>query len=249
MKDYRKSLPLKAPGGLIRAAMEKGKLDTAGLTYEVEWVPDTSLAALITNKVGKVKMVRCHCSECGQSFLMDWAPLAVGYSGRRVKYGFRQPEEYSDTVGDGDCTLCPFCQTPVQVRHAPTVGQGEFESADCVMLAASVLEGEAGQKPFVLTEYKVSRRVNRYGGERYVALPMEAYVFEGDECEKLKKWANSYSGSCGYFVVPTREWHRSFLKRAVCTTVSSLSTWTAKAGGAWANARYPTCGSIRYTRK
>lgn len=208
MKDYRKLLPQEAPEGLIRAAIKKGNMDTAGLTYEVEWVLDTSLEALITDKVGKVKMVRCYCSECGQSFLMDWAPLAVGNSGRRVKYGFRQQEEYADTIGDGDCTLCPFCQTPVQVRHAPTVGQGEFECAVSVMLAASVLEGEAGEKPFVLTEYKVSRMVNRHGGERYVALPMEAYVFEGEECEKLKKWTKAYSGSCGYFVEATKEWHR-----------------------------------------
>ena len=208
MKDYRKLVSRKPPEGLVASVADR--LDTAGLTYEVEWVPDNSMEAVITDSVRKVKMVRCHCSECGSSPLLEWAPPTDNYRGYKHTYGFWDPEaggnEYS--ASHGDVTLCPVCRTPVMVQCAAKVGQGRFCSSEANVMSASLLPGEPGERPLALTGWKVSRTVDRYANERYEVQPLEAYIFEKKRACKLNGWRNSYSGHAGYFVQVCPEWRQ-----------------------------------------
>lgn len=208
MKDYRKLVSRKPPKGLVAAVMNR--LDTAGLTYEVEWVPDNSMEALLTDTVRKVKMVRCHCSECGSSPLLSWAPPSENYRGTKRVYGFWDPEaggcEYS--ASHGDATLCPVCRTPVMVQCAAKVGQGRFCSAETAVMSASLLPGEPGERPLVLTGWRVCRMIDRYANEKYDVQPLEAYVFEKRSAYKLNGWRNSYSGYAGYTVQICPEWRQ-----------------------------------------
>lgn len=208
MKDYRKLVSRKPPEGLLASAMDR--LDTAGLTYEVEWVPDNSMGALITDSVRKVKMVRCHCSACGSSPLLEWAPPANNYRGTAHTYGFWDPEDggYTYSASHGDSTLCPVCRAPVMVQCAAKVGQGKFCPAETTVMSASLLPGEPGERPLVLTGWSVRKLVDRHANESYDAKPMEAYVFEKGSAYKLNGWSNAYSGSVGYFVQINREWRQ-----------------------------------------
>ena len=210
MRDYISELPAEAPKGLMKWALEDGALDTGGLTYEVAWVMDDSPDAILEERCQKVKMVRCHCSECDRTFLADWASVNPGYSGRKVTYGFQYmtAECYGDVVSDGDSILCPICHSPVSVRHAPSLGDREFTTSECLVSAVSLMKGKEGERPLVITEYHLRRRVNRFGAERFEALPEDSWVFDGDKCFKFRRWKKSYSGSVGYFMVWTDEWRR-----------------------------------------
>lgn len=208
MKDYRKLVSRTPPEGLVESV--KDRLDTAGLTYETEWVQDTGVEAMLTGKTRKTKMVRCHCSECGSSPLLEWAPPANNYRGIKRTYGFWDPEDggYTYSASHGDSTLCPVCRSPVMVQCAAKVGRGEFCTAEANVLSASLLPGEPGERTLVLTGWNVRRLVDRNANERYEARPLEAYVFEEKSAYKLNGRTNAYSGHSGYFVQVCSEWRQ-----------------------------------------
>lgn len=204
MTDYRKLVPRKPPVGLLTASA--GELDTAGLVYEAVWVQDESTETMLERPGRKIRAVRCTCSECGLSAVLDYVP-APGY--RDSHYGFSNPTDVGCGVTrDGDSTLCPVCESPVSVRCAAAVGNREFSSAETTVLSASLLPGEPGERPLAITGWQIRRLVNRYGGERYEVRSMEAYVFEAGDAHKLTGWTRGYSGNGGYHVAVYREWHQ-----------------------------------------
>ena len=202
MKDYRKLVSRKAPEGLVGFASEGEKLEMAGLVYEVTWVQDGSIEAMLESPGRKTKAVRCTCSECERSVVVEYAPPNNSNQGGKPHYGFYHPEdmERSETRHGGE-TLCPVCGAPVTVRCAAKVGNGEFASAETNVMSASLLAGEPGERPLVLTGWNIRRMVNRYGRERYDVRPLEAYVFEKEAAYKLSGWVKSYSGTAGYFML------------------------------------------------
>lgn len=207
MKNYRSLVSRTAPEGLLGFALGLGELDTAGLVYEMKWEVDTGVEAMLTSPGKKEKVVRCTCSECGQSFLMPYEPPGHSYQGGKPCYGFYDyVTQGVDRVSDGDGTLCPKCGTPVKVRCASRVGRNEFVADECTVMSASLLDGEQGEKPLVLTAWRIRRMINRNGHERYLKQPMEAYVFEEKSAYKLNGWVKSYSGSCGYFIAVSDKW-------------------------------------------
>lgn len=224
MKDYRKLVSRNAPDGLIGFALPK--LCMAGLVYETTWAVDDSMAAVLSDEVKKRKMVRITCSECGRSAVLEYAPPVHTWIPKKPTYGFYHPEYPGEGVRHGDDTTCPICGTEVNVRLSSKVGRGEFVADETVVMSSSLLPGEPGERPLVLTVWQVRRNVNRYGYERYKVEPLEAYVFERMAAYKLMGWVNSYSGSCGYRVQVCREWRQP--KRwsesfGLCRTIFGLT--------------------------
>ena len=206
MKDYRKLVSRKPPEGLLSSAM--AELDTAGLVYEMVWTRDESIEAMLESPGRREKAVLCTCSECERSVIMPYAPKNHTWTPGKDSYGFHIPEK-QEGVWDGARTVCPVCGAPVKVRRAAGVGKGEFAADETNIMSASLLPGEPGERPLVLTGWNVRRLVNRYGRERYEVRPLEAYVFEREECCKLSGWVKSYSGTAGYFMSVGREWRQS----------------------------------------
>lgn len=207
MTDYRKLVSRTPPVGLLAAAGEE--LDTAGLVYEAIWVQDESIETMLMRPGRKMRAVRCTCSECGRSAVLGYVPPSESGGGH---YGFSHPSDFGHGVTqDGQCTLCPVCESPVSVRCAATVGNREFSTAEATVLSASLLPGEPGEpgeRPLVITGWQIRRLVNRYCGERYEVRPMEAYVFEARDAYKLTGWTRAYSGNGGYHAAVYREWHQ-----------------------------------------
>lgn len=213
MKDSRMPnvcslVPRTPPEGLREWAVQTyaAELDRGGLVYEAEYVEDYGMAQLLDRwaKPRKVKMVRCRCSVCGESILLNWC------KDQTHGYGFVHPE---DEEGDwartptaaGDETKCPICGHDVLVNKAAAVGRSYYVTAETSVMSAALV-GESNM--LALTGWTVQRRVYRSGSERLEFIPAEAYVFRSDGCAQLMGWANSYSGNAGYFISYCREWRQ-----------------------------------------
>lgn len=208
MPDVCPLVPRTPPEGLLEWTVQEyaAELDRGGLVYEAEYVDDYGMAQLLDPwaKPRKVKMVRCSCSVCGQSILLNWC------KDQTHGYGFVHPE---DEEGDwartptaaGDETKCPVCGHDVLVNKAAAVGRGYYVTAETSVLSAALV-GESNM--LALTGWTVQRRVYRSGSERLEIIPAEAYVFSSDGCAQLLGWRNSYSGTAGPFISYTREWRQ-----------------------------------------
>lgn len=205
MKDYRKIVPRTPPEGL-REEMAK-HLDTHGLTYEAMWVEEDLMGPLLEErKPRKIKMVRVRCSACGGECILPWA------EGMKSRYGFIDPGEgwkdrWGDQEGepmeDGDSTLCPMCNSPVNAIYAAGLGRkGWKATSETMAMSAQVLQDGA----LALTGWRAQLRVHRDGHEEVAIDPMEAYVFDGRGVCKLTGWVNAYSGNVGYYIQVKREW-------------------------------------------
>lgn len=207
MKDYRALVSRTPPEGLLEWARINGALETAGFLYEKVWVKDTSLGALLEDHVRKVPEVEGVCSDCGNRMRFDYLPSRTFYGDYRPSYGFLScPEGHGEPVSDGYEWLCPSCGCQVKVKRKASVGRGLYVTDTAYVTSAGLLEGEQGQRPLVLTQWRLQRKVDRDAGEQYDVEPMEAYVFEEKDACKLRGWAKAYSQHGGYFAAIKSEW-------------------------------------------
>lgn len=214
MRHYHKLVSTIPPEGLLAFASKH--LDTEGLVYECFWAQDTSPDGVLV-KSKKYRAVMVSCSECGQSTEMQYAPPERAYCGGNPVYGFFAPVcQGVEAVRHGDNALCPRCGAPVKVMLASRIGHGEEVTAEANVMSASLLPGEHGKRPLVLTGWNIRRLVNRNGRGRYAIRPWEAYVFEEKSAAKLVWWKKAYGGTAGYFHVwdakPRQpvDWHETW---------------------------------------
>ena len=221
MTDYTKLVSRTPPEGLWEWAAgtarrdedSAGGLDTFGLVYEKVFVPDTTLAGLIGDRVGKkIPVVRCTCSACGSTF-------DAGYSHANAAdgttYGFLVEVDGGVSLAvSGDSWLCPVCGSPVSIRCRSKVRRDVYAGCDAFVcsesyhMSASLLPGEPGRRPLVLTGWCMRRYCRKNGTNQNVVLPFDAYVFDGEGCWKLTGSCESYSGNAGYFMAFTRQWNQ-----------------------------------------
>lgn len=206
MMDLRSLVPRTPPEGLEHWALDVcgEELARCGLVYEVEYVPDYSLLAVLDEwaRPKKVKMVRVTCSCCGGSMLLNWARV------EKHGYGFVLPEDeegdWSHTVTTaGDEVNCPMCGERVLVNKCAAIRDYYVTAEAQVMSAALVGDGMA---LLALTGWTVQRRVYKSGSELLEIIPAEAYVFGPHDCVQLLGWRNGYSGKGGYFIQYTGSW-------------------------------------------
>ena len=205
MPDVRGLVPREPPEGLREWVLEtcREELDRHGLVYEAEYAEDYGLAQMLDEwaKPRKVKMVRAHCSCCGDSYLLDWI------RDETRGYGFVHPDDQEGDWGyvptaDGDESNCPICGARVLVRKAAAV-RGYYVAAECYAMSASVVGPE---RFLALTGWTIQRRVYKSGTESLKIIPAEAYVFGPTDCAQLMGWRNGYSGAAGYFVQYMSGW-------------------------------------------
>ncbi len=207
MKDYRALVSRMPPEGLLEWARKGGALATAGFLYEKVWVKDTSIGAVLSDRVKKVPEVEGVCSACGNRMRFDYISSRAFYGEYRPSYGFLSCSEgHGEPVNSGYEWICPSCGSQVQVKRKALVGRGTYVTDQAYVTSASVLEGEKGKRPLVLTQWRLQRKVDRDAGEQYSVEPVEAYVFEEKDACKLKGWVKAYSGNAGYFMQIKREW-------------------------------------------
>lgn len=194
--EIKLSFPKTPPEGLLAYA-ESIMSDCHALLYEVAWVPDTSLEAALTDRVGrKVKRVRCRCTACETEFLMPWSPTVSGYGFADMDHGA--------IVETGDEMDCPFCGRRVQVRKAAALGRCGYATTDEAAVTSASVVGK--EHNLALTMWIVERRCYRDTTERLVARVAEAYVFSADDCQRFTAWVTTYSGTAGYYKAYRSYW-------------------------------------------
>lgn len=209
--DLVGAVPRTAPEGLIGHVIRRGMLERATLVYELEWVRDDGLEAMVEQRERKIKAVRVTCSECLRSAILPYAPRA-GRAGWQDKstYGFFQdgPGWAGEPVGSGDETECPLCGTRCLVKKAAEIGRGRCVSDEAMIMSACLAElsdGD-GRRPLALIGWRVQRSADRYGNDRYTAEPLDAYVFAGRDAAKLTGCRTAYGGSTGYYLAIKPAW-------------------------------------------
>lgn len=219
MRDYTKLIPRTPPEGLWKWAMETdrrdedgtGGLDTFGLVYEKVFLKDTTPDGMFGERAGrKIPVVRCTCSACGGVFDADYSSASAPDG---ATYGFLVEESGGVSLAaSGDSWLCPVCGSPVSVRCKSRVlrdvyaGCNAFVCSESYHMSASLLPGESGQRPLVLTGWCLRRYCRENGTDQKVILPVDAYVFDRDGCWKLCGTRKSYSGTAGYFTTFSQAW-------------------------------------------
>lgn len=199
-------VPRTPPEGMLKWAGLQADMERYGLLYEVQWVTDYGLEAMLDDgtRGRKVKMVRAWCSCCGGEGLFEWCPTGD----RSGRYGFLFQADNGDVgaYASGDETISPFCGCPVRVKKAAELGRESYyvtESAYC--MSAAVV---GPQRLLALTGWAVERRAYRSGRDQLAARPAEAYVFSRYDCCKLNGWVTAYSGTAGYFRAFKRGWEQ-----------------------------------------
>ena len=211
--EIKKAVPRKAPEGLIGRAIQMGMLERGTLVYELEWVRDESLEAMLEERERKTKAVRVTCSECGQSVILPYVPQVSHYGCRgtawKTGYGFLTNFEYGgEAVGSGDEVSCPVCEAGCVAKKAAEIGRGRFVSDEGQIMSACLAElpDENGKKPLALIGWRVRREANRLGNDHYTAEPLDAYVFDGRDAAKLTGSYMGYGGAEGYFLQIKSAW-------------------------------------------
>lgn len=206
-----KHVPRTAPDGLIGWTINRKLLERAAMVYEMEWDWDNGIEALITDRRRKIKVVKVTCSECGESMYMNYAPASAAGYGRDATYGFFTGYEYScggTVVTSGDEVECPMCGARCVAKKAAEIGRGRFVSDEAHVTSAQLADypdGD-GRRPLALICWRIRREADRYGYDRYLAEPLDAYVFDETEAKKLTGSVTAYSGSAGYYLAIKSDW-------------------------------------------
>lgn len=204
MENVCALVPRTPPEGMLKWI--QADMEWYGLLYEVQWVTDYGLEAMLDEgaRGRKIKMVRAWCSCCGEEGLFDWCRPGQGNGG----YGFVFHAANGETgvYVSGEESICPFCGCPVKVKRAAGLGrEGYYVTETFYCMSAAVV---GPQQLLALTGWEIERRAYRSGRDQLAARPAEAYVFSRYDCSKLNGWVTAYSGNAGYFKAFKRHWER-----------------------------------------
>lgn len=206
MKNYCSLVSRKPPEGLLDWALQGRALSMGGFVYEKIWDYDMSMVAILEDRTRKKPWVVGKCSECGQTMRFEYIPKERIYKRYNPVYGFWGDLSSDEAIVEGDEWECPCCGERVKVFRASSAGYGFKTTDEYYVTSAEALEGEAGKRPLVLTQWRIQRQVNRNADEKYEIEPVEAYVFEEKDACWLRGWVKAYSGTVGYYIALKDEW-------------------------------------------
>jgi hypothetical protein len=179
--DYSSMLPTEPPKGLLLWLKMSGKLQSEVLIYKSAYINDPRTGM-------KEKVVECHCSECTETFYLDYAPAAE-CSHSMGPFGFIDFES-GEAVRDGMSALCPNCRSMVKVFH---IGSIRYDKTleEYWPITVQAVDGH-----LAIICWYVSRVGTKNGQTRNVVRPWEAYLTVGKKMIKLvayQKFTSSIS--------------------------------------------------------
>ncbi len=205
--DYGPLLPRELPAGLVQWALEQKLFQKEYLIYKAGRVYEP-----LENRMRPA--VEVVCTHCGGAFHAEkveaggcsacYAPAPFGWHHQGM----------SEPVISGSLTLCPLCGCEVKVVHVGNIPRGIELGKFITTMSRLPVEGRKDR--FVLTEWLVTRRIEKTGESRYTADPYSAWVVEEKKVVRLMGYLTTMGGSISLF-------HRLVQRKTFCDVYGAAS--------------------------
>ena len=187
--NYEKLIPQEPIADVVGFARQNGAFESAYLIYRSERIYDPL-------KIGTVDSVKITCSSCGHTFYAEKIPAgSCRHSYAPAPFGWRN-EEMSNSVIDGDQTLCPCCGREAKTVHIGSMRAYGGELVDDAWVTElSRLPVDGLTDRLVLTDWCIRRCINKQGVTRYEIWPYTAWVVEEKKVVRLMGYMRTLGGS------------------------------------------------------
>lgn len=185
--DCTKDIPNKPPEGVVKWLREKGYFEQQYILYRADWEYDP-----LSER--KVRVVRCHCSECEREYTQPYMPVDVCCSRAYtpVRFGFLN-ETYAANVFTGDKTQCPICGAKAEAIH---VGQfrNNFIIESVYPMTVHNINGHA-----VLLQWRVEYKLNKQGNTFITTSPQDGGIILDKKIIRICGYMNWGLGAVSYY--------------------------------------------------
>ena len=205
--DYEALLPTKPPVDLVKWALEKEAFQKEYLIYKADWVYEP----LEDRRRLVVKVV---CTNCGKSFYaekIDAGGCSASYA--PAPFGWYHPK-MGESVISGSTSMCPECGCQAKVVHTGNVPRG---IENCIWITIMLRLPVEGRKDrFVLTDWMVTRWIDKSGQSQYTTDPYSAWVVEEKKVVRLMGYMRTIGGGTSLF-------HNWVQRKTFCDVYGSVS--------------------------
>ena len=186
--NYEKLIPQEPIADVVGFARQNGAFESAYLIYRSERIYDPL-------KIGTVDSVKITCSSCGHTFYAEKIPAgSCRHSYAPAPFGWRN-EEMSNSVIDGDQTLCPCCGREAKTVHIGSMRAYGGELIDDTWVTElSRLPVEGLTARLVLLDWCIRRCIDKQGVTRYEIWPYTAWVVEEKKVVRLMGYLKNIGG-------------------------------------------------------
>lgn len=178
--NYAELLPTEPPEGLVPWLKKKRLLDQEYLIYQSDWAYDPL-------EERNRRVVRLTCTACGaQSFAerVGAPDCSRGYT--TAPFGFVHPESL-ETLGSGDCCLCPVCGAEAKAKHISSVRE-DWSCQEVYPMTVT----RVGDK-LALLGWCARKWFEKDGTSGITVWPYEAYVVEQKKIVRLNGYTKFMS--------------------------------------------------------
>jgi len=205
--DYEPLLPVSPPVDLVRWAREKEAFQREYLIYKAGRVYEP----LEDRRRPAVEVVCTHCGETFHAEKIDAGGCSACYA--PAPFGWYH-EGLSESVISGSQAMCPLCGCDAEVVHVGRIPRGIEDYIWITTMSRLPVEGRRDR--FVLTEWAVSRAIDKSGQSSYTTTPYSAWVVEEKKVVRLMGYMRTMSGSISLF-------HRWRQRKTFCDVYGCVS--------------------------
>lgn len=184
--DYAPLLPKTPPVDLVQWALEREAFQQEYLIYKAGRVYEP----LEDQLHPAVEVV---CTHCGEKFFaekVDAGGCSAAYA--TAPFGWHHPK-MPESVISGRKAMCPVCGCDVKVVHVGSIPRGIEKCAWITTMSRLPVEGRKDR--FVLTDWLVTRQIEKSGQSRYTTGPYSAWVVEEKKVVRLMGYMKTMSSA------------------------------------------------------
>lgn len=170
--DYTDLLPEEPPADLVSWALTQGafKHDEI-IVFKQGWYRDRHMESS-----KKEKIASCTCSSCERTFIADWTSSNTYYGGN---IGIVHDGE---VIASGQHMLCPICGETTKLHHASFIPKGDGAAYFEYVVVPTRIE-----QNFLLTEYEITKTINKDGNTKFTVRGWEACLFTKNNIIRFSK--------------------------------------------------------------
>lgn len=184
--DYAPLLPKTPPVDLVQWALGQCVFQQEYLIYKAS----RGYEPLEDQLHPAVEVVCTHCGETFFAEKVDAGGCSAAYA--TAPFGWHHPK-MPESVISGSKAMCPVCGCDVKVVHVGSIPRGIEECAWITTMSRLPVEGRKDR--FVLTDWLVTRQIEKSGQSRYTTDPYSAWVVEEKKVVRLMGYMKTMSSA------------------------------------------------------